>query len=111
MGADGAIATVPVCFAIAGGRVLIAVDDKPKRTKKLARVRNIHRDPRTTLLFDRWDEDWTRLGWVMVKGVATLQEEGDASPLIQRYPQYRDDPPAGPLIVVEPQRIRWWSWE
>jgi PPOX class probable F420-dependent enzyme len=111
LGAGGTIATVPVCFAIVGGRVVLAVDEKPKGTKELARVRNIRREPRATLLFDRWDEDWTRLGWVMVKGMAELRPEGDASALIQRYPQYRDRPPTGPFIVIEPQRIRWWSWE
>lgn len=108
---DGSIATVPVCFALRGGDVIIEIDDKPKRTKELARVGNIRRDARVTLLFDRWDEDWTRLGWVMVKGTATMEREGDASPLVERYPQYREDPPDGPLIVVAPHRIRWWSWE
>lgn len=109
-GEDGTIAAVPVCFAVAEGRVIIAVDEKPKATKDLARIRNVRRDPRVTLLFDRWDEDWTRLAWVMVKGVAAIEGSVDASSLLARYPQYRDDPPAGPFLVVEPRLIRWWSW-
>jgi PPOX class probable F420-dependent enzyme len=111
IGADGTIASVPVCFALTEGRVIVAIDDKPKGSKELARVRNIRRDPRVTLLFDRWDEDWTRLGWVMVKGAASLTMEADSSALQERYPQYRADPPGGPFIVVDPALVRWWSWE
>lgn len=107
---DGTIAAVPVCFAVDGDEILIAVDEKPKGTKELARVRNIRRDACVTLLFDTWDEDWTRLGWVMVKGVAVVESSRDASPLLERYPQYQDDPPGGPFIVVTPRVVRWWRW-
>lgn len=111
MNADGTIATVPVCFALAGDRVVSAIDDKPKGTKELVRVRNIHHEPRVTMLFDRWDEEWTRLGWVMVKGLASIKPGGDAAGLAERYAQYREDPPQGPLLVVEPRRVTWWTWE
>jgi PPOX class probable F420-dependent enzyme len=107
---DGTIATVPVCFALVDGDVLTAVDDKPKKRRELARLRYVRSEPRVTLLFDRWDEDWTRLGWVMVKGRATVEQRVDPSPLLRRYPQYRDDPPAGPFILVGPQRVTWWTW-
>jgi PPOX class probable F420-dependent enzyme len=109
-GEDGTVATVPVCFAIEAGHVFIAIDEKPKGTKELARVRNIRRDPRVTLLFDRWDEDWTRLAWVMLKGAASVTDEVRVTSLIERYEQYRAQPPTGPLITVEPRLVRWWSW-
>jgi PPOX class probable F420-dependent enzyme len=109
--ADGTIAVVPVCFGLEGERIVMEIDDKPKGSKDLGRVRNIRRDPHVTLLFDRWHEDWTRLGWVMVKGIASLEPPGDASSLTRRYPQYEDNPPVGPLIVVEPHHVRWWTWE
>jgi PPOX class probable F420-dependent enzyme len=109
-GEDGTIATVPVCFALDAGSVLFAIDAKPKGERELARVRNIRRDPRVTLMFDRWDEDWTRLAWVMLKGVASVDDDGDLSPLLERYDQYRTEPPGGPLVVVEPRVVRWWSW-
>ena len=108
---DGTVAAVPVCFALTAGRVVTAIDHKPKSTREPARVRNIRREPRVTLLFDRWDEQWTRLGWVMLKGLASIERAADTSVLIERYPQYREKPPAGPFIVVEPQAITWWSWE
>jgi PPOX class probable F420-dependent enzyme len=109
--ADGSIATVPVCFALADGSVITQIDHKPKDAREPARLRNIRRDPRVTILFDRWDEDWTRLGWVMVKGTASVAPARAAPALVERYPQYVEDPPDGPVIVVEPRLIRWWCWE
>ena len=91
--------------------MITEVDDKPKGDKELARVRNVRRDPRVTLLFDRWDEDWTRLGWVMVKGDASVEPPRSVAELSDRYPQYQSRPPTGPLLVVEPRQVRWWTWE
>jgi hypothetical protein len=62
------------------------------------------------VLFDRWDEDWTRLGWVMVKGVASVESARLVPALLDRYPQYERQP-SGPVIVVEARRVRWWTWE
>ena len=110
LNADGTIASVPVGFALVGERVITQVDDKPKEGRELARVANVRREPRATLLFDRWDEDWTRLGWVMVKGVASLEPPREVPELLARYPQYHAAPPRGPLLVVDPRSIRWWTW-
>src|SRR3954467_4077077 len=62
----GAADLVPACFAIDGDRVAIPVDSvKPKRSTALGRIRNLERDPRATLLLERWDAaDWSRLWWV-----------------------------------------------
>jgi PPOX class probable F420-dependent enzyme len=107
---DGTAAVVPVCFALSGEDVVTAIDGKPKGDAEPARLGNVRRDRRVTMLFDRWDEDWTRLGWVMVKGTATIESAGDSSGLVARYPQYRTDPPRGPLLVVSPDLVRWWTW-
>ncbi len=63
---------VPVCFTISQGTLYITVDEKPKRVAGLAlkRVRNIERNPMVAIVVDRYDEDWTRLGWVMLRGRA-----------------------------------------
>ena len=66
---DGRPRMVPVCFAAVDGRVVISHDQKPKRRGALARFRDIARDPRVTLLADRYDDDWTKLAWVRVEGV------------------------------------------
>ena len=102
--------SVPVCFAVDEDRIVSAVDQKPKRSNRLRRVENIRQNPEVTLLFDRWDEDWSRLAWVMVTGRATVEPPGSADQLLAaRYVQYRDDPPKGEVIAVMPETIRWWS--
>ena len=86
---------VPVCFAVSGNRIYITIDDKPKRTDSasLKRLRNIAENPAVALIADRYDDaDWSRLGWVMVRGtaeiLATGSEHAAAQELLRdRYPQ------------------------
>ncbi|MGE0260784.1 MAG: TIGR03668 family PPOX class F420-dependent oxidoreductase [Alphaproteobacteria bacterium] len=86
---------VPVCYALERTTVYITIDEKPKRRDMpLKRVRNILENPRFSFVVDRWDEDWTRLGWVMLHGSAEILESGAehdrAQTLLrERYPQYR----------------------
>lgn len=84
---------VPVCFAHAGGRLYIAIDEKPKRTTRLKRVRNIEENARISLVFDHYEDHWRRLGWVMVEGLAAVLGPGEehslaVAALRQRYEQY-----------------------
>ena len=68
---DGRPRLVPVCFVLARDLAYIPIDEKPKDSADpldLARMRDILRRPRITLLVDRWDEDWSRLGWVRLEG-------------------------------------------
>ena len=87
---------VPVCYAIDQATLYITIDEKPKRRDRpLKRVRNIRENPQATFLADHWDEDWTRLGWVMLRGAAEIIDEGPehdrAQALLRaRYPQYRN---------------------
>ena len=102
---------LPVGFAIVGGRILSAVDQKPKKDRRLARLAHIEMNPTATVTFDRWDEDWAKLGWVMVRGRATIEPPGLGSDELKaRYRQYRDDPPAGEVLAVTPDDILWWVW-
>ncbi len=110
-GRDGRAKLVPVCFALRAGNVVTAVDRKPKGGRRLARLRNIERDARASVLVDRWDEDWSRLGWARVEGSARVDPPGSAdAELRARYPQYGGEPPDGEVIVVVPERIVWWTW-
>ncbi len=86
---------VPVCFALLDDATLaFAIDDKPKAAgRKLKRLRNLDENPRFALVVDHWDEDWGRLGYVLVSGRAG--ELGDPTrrtlalqALRARYPQY-----------------------
>jgi PPOX class probable F420-dependent enzyme len=69
---------VPVCFAISQATLYITIDEKPKRVSgpALKRVRNIERNPTVAIVVDRYDEDWTRLGWVMLRGRAEILRAG-----------------------------------
>ena len=69
---------VPVCFCVREASVYVTVDEKPKRTDiPLKRLRNIRENPAVALTVDRWDEDWTRLAWVMIRGVADVLTDGE----------------------------------
>jgi PPOX class probable F420-dependent enzyme len=93
--AKGAPHVIPVCYAVAGNTLYITVDEKPKRRDiPLKRVRNILENPKTAFVVDCWDEDWRRLGWLMLRGAAEILEVGPehdrAQALLRdRYPQYR----------------------
>jgi len=86
---------VPVCFAYADGIVYVALDAKPKRVpvRELRRVRNLIANPSVQLLVDVWDEDWKRLAYLQLRGVANVIEAGaeqaEAIRLLRaRYRQY-----------------------
>jgi PPOX class probable F420-dependent enzyme len=106
---------VVVTFAVEGDRVYTAVDAKPKRTRELKRLRNIRADPRVTVLADHYEDDWTRLWWVRADATATVVDDPEAmaGPLAllrDRYRQYRDEPPAGPVIAITVERWTGWSY-
>jgi PPOX class probable F420-dependent enzyme len=114
-GADAQPHVVPVTFALLGDEVMTAVDQKPKTTTALRRLRNVDENPRVAVLADRYDEDWTRLWWVRADGVAIVEDGGpvfDAAltALANRYPQYRDDPPRGPVLRVRVEHWTGWAY-
>jgi PPOX class probable F420-dependent enzyme len=69
---------VPVCYALAADTVYFTIDEKPKRRPgaRLKRLANLRANPSAALVADRYDEDWSRLGWVMVQGRAEVLEAG-----------------------------------
>jgi PPOX class probable F420-dependent enzyme len=113
---DGRPHLVPVCFALDGGSVFIAVDEKPKRAGTLARVANIQRDPRATLLFDHYSDHWEQLAWVRLDCVATVHERGGGHPAVlellrSKYAQYSAMALEGlPLIELAVERAVSWRW-
>jgi len=111
LGPDGAPRLVPVCFVVERDLIHSAIDGKPKSTRRLARLAAIARDSRVSLLVDEWSEDWSRLWWVRADGRARVTElEGSvAARLAAKYPQYRADPPAGPMIEIAVERWTGWS--
>jgi PPOX class probable F420-dependent enzyme len=100
---------VPICFVIEGDTLYTAVDEKPKRTRELQRLRNIEANPRVEVVIDEYDEDWSKLWWVRLRGSARVVD--DLRPielLTAKYPQYRRRPPTGPVIAISiEERIEW----
>ena len=107
---------VPVCFVVSDGAVYITIDQKPKgAVRALKRLKNIIENPVATFVADRWDEDWTRLGWVMLRGPAEILGDGTEHDRAQallclRYAQYRtrvlDDLP---VIAIRIERVTSWG--
>jgi PPOX class probable F420-dependent enzyme len=113
----GAPHVVPVCFAVSGTSLYVAIDAKPKRppVSNLKRLRNIAENPAVAVVVDRYDEDWARLGWVMLRGRAEIlaggAEHDDAQALLRlRYPQLAtmriED---YPVIAVRIERVTSWG--
>ncbi|MBV9825746.1 MAG: TIGR03668 family PPOX class F420-dependent oxidoreductase [Alphaproteobacteria bacterium] len=114
--AAGAPHVIPVCFALGDASLYITIDEKPKRRDiPMKRVRNLLENPQASFIVDRWDEDWRRLGWVMLRGRGDILQEGaehDAAQrlLIARYPQYRAMQLAGfPVIGLRIVRVSHWG--
>jgi PPOX class probable F420-dependent enzyme len=107
---------VPVCFAVSDDTAYITIDAKPKGDPRaLKRLRNIAENPAAALTADRWDEDWARLAWVMLRGTAEILDGGEehdrAQDLLRaRYPQYRSMALAGlPVIAIRIERVTGWG--
>lgn len=120
--AGGRPHVVPVCFALvdaAGGPTLVTpIDEKPKDAapSALRRVRDVEENPPVALVADRYDEDWTRLGWVQVRGTAVVLDPpavGHATgveALRSKYDQYADHAlDERPLIRVALGSVRSWG--
>jgi PPOX class probable F420-dependent enzyme len=105
---------VPITFALAGEVLYSAVDSKPKRSRRLRRIENARARPDVTVLVDGYEEDWSRLWWVRLRGRARVLEKGDEferalSLLARKYEQYRADPPEGPVLAIDLTERREWA--
>jgi PPOX class probable F420-dependent enzyme len=109
---------VPICFSYDGSIFYTAIDRKPKKVAptQLARLKNIHITPHVALLIDEYDEDWTRLWYVLVRGEAELvsasaERKRALAQLRAKYPQYRSGMLAddAPIVRITPQRITSWG--
>ena len=111
--ADGRPHLVPFCFALDGDVLYSAVDEKPKRSKRLKRLETIRRRPEVAVIVDHYEEDWTRLWWVRLDGTARVLESGSEREhalalLRSKYEQYRSQPPSDAVIAVDIERWRRW---
>jgi PPOX class probable F420-dependent enzyme len=108
---------VPVCYVYDGVSIYTSIDEKPKRTtpKQLRRILNIVENPHVSMIVDQYEEDWSKLRYVLVQGSARIVQVGDehrraVSLLREKYPQYcamkLED---RPIIKIEPVRVVAWN--
>ena len=117
--ATGSPHVVPICYAYDGSRLYSAVDEKPKRVEPSAirRLTNIRANPRICLIIDEYDDDWSRLRFVMIHGIAGVEPSGPEHRraidlLREKYFQYRSMPLAeniNPVIAITPTNIVTWG--
>lgn len=110
---DGTPHVVPCVFIAVAGVVYTAVDDKPKRSRRLRRLDNIRTNPRVALVAGVYDEDWSRLWWARADGSARVLQDGPefdqaVAGLRAKYPQYRGRSIPGPVVAIDVDR--WSGW-
>ena len=113
---DGRPHLVPIVFALAGDTLYSAVDRKPKRSQRLRRIENARARPDVTILVDHYEDDWSRLWWIRLRGRARVLDDGPEREralalLAEKYPQYRAEPPEGPVLAVDVTEVREWRAE
>jgi PPOX class probable F420-dependent enzyme len=108
---------IPICFVFDGKSIYSAIDEKPKRAtpSKLKRLRNIEENPQVAVVIDRYEDDWSKLAYVLVFGQARVLVSGakhrKAVTLLRRkYPQYRTMRiDRLPMILIRPARVTSWG--
>jgi PPOX class probable F420-dependent enzyme len=107
---------VPICYALIRDEVYFTIDEKPKKKPTaLKRLANLRANPFAALVVDRWDEDWSQLGWVMVRGPAKILASGAEHDQAQaalraRYPQLAAMRIEGlPVVAVRIEHASSWG--
>jgi PPOX class probable F420-dependent enzyme len=111
---DGRLHLVPISFALEGDTLYSAVDEKPKRSRNLQRLANVRANPAVAVLVDHYDEDWSRLWWVRLRGRGRVLEDGPEGEqaiklLAAKYEQYRRRLPRGPVLAIALEEWRGWE--
>ena len=117
--ASGAPHNIPLCYWFDGARFYFVIDEKPKRNPglRLKRMRNIAENSRVALVVDHYEEDWSHLGYVLVRGHARVVEDSEEylvalRRLREKYLQYRGmalTPEKNPIVKIEPESVHAWG--
>ena len=104
---------LPVTYAISQGAAWTVIDNKPKSEgREPARIGWLRERPRAAITVDRYADEWSELQWVQLLGEVAILDGPPGGPgmeaLAARYPQYRSDPPPGPLLRLTVARAVWW---
>jgi PPOX class probable F420-dependent enzyme len=115
--AGGQPLVIPICFVFDGKELFSPIDEKPKRVspQRLKRLRNIEENSQVSLVIDRYDEDWRKLGYILVSGRARILLTGQkhqraVSLLRRKYRQYHSMAiDQRPMIVIKPLSVKVWG--
>jgi PPOX class probable F420-dependent enzyme len=118
---DGRPHVVPFVFAVVERNPDVlaywAVDRKPKRGERLQRLRNLERNPAAEFVVDGYEEDWRMLWWVRASGTgrvvdaASRERAAALDALASKYRSYASEPPPGPVVAIDIDRISGWRAE
>ena len=106
---------IPICFVAEGDSVYFTIDEKPKTGAPLKRLSNIRANPRVALVVDHYEEDWSRLGWLMLQGRAEILDGGSEHDRAQanlraRYRQLAAMRIEGlPVVAIRVERASSWG--
>jgi PPOX class probable F420-dependent enzyme len=116
---------VPVVFVFDNDLncYFIPIDEKTKRSgpENLKRVKNIQENPKVALLIDEYNEDWTKLYFIMIQGKASIvggkNLEQNEMQLLEKahkllcnkYPQYQKIGVGDNLIMIRPHKVIAWK--
>jgi len=111
---DGTPHLVPITYGVANNHIVTMVDHKPKTTTRLQRLANVESSGTASFLVDNYSPEWDELWWVRIDGAAEVHRNGviwekAASVLIEKYSQYREQPPSGPAISISIDEVTYWS--
>lgn len=112
---SGSPHVMPICFVYDGKYFYSPIDEKPKRTIKLKRLRNIGENPEVALVIDHYEENWRKLAYVLIRGKARVLRSGhkhrNAVKLLRvKYRQYRTMAiHERPAIMIAPTRFITWG--
>src|SRR5712691_68852 len=102
---------VPVCQALAGGKIYFASGNDGRKALNLAQ------NPQVAVTVDLYSEDWAHLKGVMVQGPARLIPRGATfrrirALLYKKYPQYPREAALAESdsVVVEVTPTRVFTW-
>ncbi|HLT19249.1 MAG TPA: TIGR03668 family PPOX class F420-dependent oxidoreductase [Thermomicrobiales bacterium] len=114
--AGGEPHVIPCVYVLLDGALYSIVDEKPKSGRRLQRLRNIDATGRAALVVDRYDEDWSQLAFVLIRGPATTITNADPryapalAALREKYPQYREmSLEDSEMVMLEAER--WVAWK
>jgi PPOX class probable F420-dependent enzyme len=117
---------VPVVFVYDNDHdfYFIPIDEKTKRSRpeNLKRVKNIKENPNVALLIDEYNEDWTKLYFIIIHGKASIiggkkkLDQNEMSflkkahkSLRNKYPQYKKIGVGEHVIMIMPRKVIAWK--